>query len=314
MAVRHALTAGAFGLAAIVVVVALRPRAPLAQAGVRPSPPASVETGNAPSPTSLAASEEAVRAIEPAVAVAGAAANARTSHSVERLTADILEAFASLSIGRLDDALTRLLPALLLEDAPAAARLAESVTEPNLRSEVMHLVARGWGEKNTAGALAWAGGLKVEYEREAALADAAAGLARENPEQAFQLTARSLGANEPSLALESLAHRWAEKDFPAALAWTLASSAGAQREQLLARLAFVESRGDARTAALLVTERMKPGETQNEAVIAVLHQWAPRDLPGALAWVDRFPESVLRERAIAELHAIARFRMSSPAR
>lgn len=234
-----------------------------------------------------------------------------SADAVGHLTAQIVDAFDSLSIERLNFALTQLLPALVRADPPAAARLAESLTEPNLRAEVMYLVARQWGQFAADEALAWAGGLKVEYEREAALVDAGSDLARENPARALELSARSFRTDQPSAVLENLVQRLAEDRFPAALAWILEHSAGAQREELLARLAWVEARRDPPAAAQRVVDHMRPGDTQDEAVISVLHQWARHDASAALAWVERFPASSLRERAIAELNAIVRSRLAS---
>lgn len=41
--------------------------------------------------------------------------------------------------------------------------------------------------------------------------------------------------------------------------------------------------------------------------MAVLHQWALRDLPAAERWVARFPEGDLRTRALNELEGIAKY-------
>lgn len=229
--------------------------------------------------------------------------------AAERLTEEIREAFDSLSVEPLKFALAELLPALVKEDAFAAARLAESMAEPSLRGEVMHIVARLWGKKDPENALAWAGALKVDYEREAALADAGEDVAREDPAGALQWIARSLPADGPSAILENLAQRWAEKDFAAAQAWIAAVSAGVQREALVARLAYVRARDHPEVSVRLVVEEMQPGDAQNEALVSVLHQWAQRDFSSAAAWVDRFPESSLRKRSIAELNAIAKYRV-----
>jgi hypothetical protein len=231
--------------------------------------------------------------------------------SVARLTAELCDAFNSLSVDRLRFALTQLLPALVEEDAPAAARLAESITDLNLRGEVIYLVARLWGKKDVEAALTWAGALKIEYEREAALTDAALELAREDLSRALQLSARFFREDEPSPVLENLAQRWAENNFPAALAWTLANSTGPQRDELVARLALVEASHAPRTAAQLVVDEMRPGESQNEAAISVLHQWAQRNVSEAVAWVERFPDGPLRDRANAELKSVAKFRLAA---
>ena len=298
----------ALGLTTIVAVIAM----------LSSSPPRKLEalaaTAKLAGPAD-AAVRRSVPVSEPAMAALIAESHSETSVRVaDQLTKEILAAFAALLSDRVDFALTKLLPALVRENTFAAARLVESITEPNLRAEAMYVLARLWGGKNAESALAWAGGLKVEYEREAALADAGTELARENPGRALHLASRSLRADETSPALENLAHQWAEKDFAAALAWTLGNSAGAQRDQLLARLAFVQASDNAPAAARLVIEEMKAGEARDEAVISVLHQWAPRDLTGASAWAGRIPESALRERALAELSSITKFRLVEAAR
>jgi hypothetical protein len=86
----------------------------------------------------------------------------------------------------------------------------------------------------------------------------------------------------------------------------LSRAAGEQRDQLIARLAFVRSQTSPIEAATLVAERIPAGGAQTEAAIAVLHQWALRDLSAAGQWATRFPEGELRSRAFSELGSIAR--------
>jgi hypothetical protein len=236
------------------------------------------------------------------------------TRTIAEQVAEIQDAFTSLSIARLDFALTRLLPELVRADAAAAARLAESIDSPELRAEVLHWVAIWWGEKNPEAALAWASALKIGYEREAALTEATGRLAENDPAKALQLAASSFRADETSAALESFAQHWGEKDLPAALNWTRTLSPGAQRDTLLAHLAFVAAQEKPVAAARLVAEELPPGVIQNEAALAVLHQWAQRDFSAASSWVLHFPESALRDRAVAELKAVARFRLVANAR
>ena len=105
-----------------------------------------------------------------------------------------------------------------------------------------------------------------------------------------------------------LAERWAEKDFPAALDWALSRAASEQRDLLIARVAYVQSQTSPLEAATLVVEKIPAGRTQTEAAIAVLSQWAKRDLSAAGQWAARFPEGELRSRAYSELGSIARFK------
>ena len=58
-------------------------------------------------------------------------------------------------------------------------------------------------------------------------------------------------------------------------------------------------------AGKLVAEQISPGEIQNEAAISVLHQWLLRDTNAAAAWVQLFPASPIRERALKEVENTA---------
>ena len=50
----------------------------------------------------------------------------------------------------------------------------------------------------------------------------------------------------------------------------------------------------------------RPVKRRAEALISVVHQWAPQDFAAASAWVERIPEDLLRERATQELEAARR--------
>ena len=67
------------------------------------------------------------------------------------------------------------------------------------------------------------------------------------------------------------------------------------------------------TAARLVVEQIPAGPKQTEAVISVVHQWALQDLAGALAWVNRFPGGILKERAAHELAGVVYFQQIAAA-
>ena len=147
-------------------------------------------------------------------------------------------------------------------------------------------------------------------EREKILIAACLNWAERDPRDALRL-ARELGLDEVSNALlEDILQKWADTDFPAALAWANHAAAGEQRDHLMTRLAFVRSQTQPDAAAKLVVEQIPPGPAQAEAGISVLHQWALRDFKGAWAWVDRFPRD-LQDRARAELAAVARYHLAS---
>ncbi len=68
----------------------------------------------------------------------------------------------------------------------------------------------------------------------------------------------------------------------------------------MSRASFVLSKSDPAAAAQLVSG-LEPGNVQDEAAMAVLHQWALKDSASALQWAEAFPESPLRDRALAEI-------------
>jgi hypothetical protein len=105
--------------------------------------------------------------------------------------------------------------------------------------------------------------------------------------------------------MEDIALTWAGKDLADALSWAASQPAGNQRDEIMARVAFMESRTAPEAAANLVIDEIPPGPAQDEAVISVLHQWAIQDFASAKAWAELFPSGPVRERALAELSGIA---------
>jgi hypothetical protein len=75
-------------------------------------------------------------------------------------------------------------------------------------------------------------------------------------------------------------------------------------------VAYAESESSPTDAASFVVGEMQAGPAQDEAAMAVLHQWALRDFTGASAWVNEFPEGNMRERAIRELKGLASYNQS----
>lgn len=107
--------------------------------------------------------------------------------------------------------------------------------------------------------------------------------------------------------LENLAQQWAEQDMQATYEWASAKPTGEAKDRLLGRIALVESKHNPEEAARLVAEQISPGTVQDEAAISVIHQWALRDASAAMTWVQSFPESNLRYKAILEVQNIQVF-------
>jgi len=114
----------------------------------------------------------------------------------------------------------------------------------------------------------------------------------------------SLG-EEPGAVMENLVQQWADADLNAAYTWVEAKPAGAQRDALAARVAFVWSQSQPAQAANWLIQETEPGAEQEEAIMSIVHQWGLQDMTGATAWVEQFPPGDFRDRAMNELQGIA---------
>jgi hypothetical protein len=223
-----------------------------------------------------------------------------------QLLARIQEALGSTNPDEREIVFSHLLATLVRADPLAAARFAETNDLGGTHDLVLHRVAQLWAARDTSAALDWAATLGNARERDEILNDVFLQIAESDPAEAVRTRRRYVTDEKPNAGLEALAQRWAEKDFPAALDWALSGAAGEQRNQLIARLAYVQSQTAPFEAATLAVENVPAGRVQTEAVMAVLHQWALRDLTAAEQWAEGFPEGDLRTRAVNELNGIAR--------
>lgn len=203
-----------------------------------------------------------------------------------------------------------LLLELIKKDPYSAARLAESMQGP-LREEMLRRVAQRWTEQDPVSAKQWAEQLADEGERKSVLTDVCFQIAQDDPRQAIQMADQNGLGNLPGAILQNLVQQWAAKDFPAALAWANERPAGEEKDQMFSRISFVMAETDPAKAAQMVVDQIPAGNTQTEAAISVLYQWAKRDLKGARAWVDLFPESPLRERALNELKGMEQYQQAN---
>lgn len=227
-----------------------------------------------------------------------------------QLLARIQDALGSTNPDDREIVFTHLLAALVRADPSAAARFAETNDLGGSHDLILHRVAQLWAARDTSAALDWAAALGNARERDEILTDVFLRIAESDPAEAVRTRGRYVTDEKPNTGLEALAQRWAEKDFPAALDWAFSRAAGEQRDQLIARMAFVQSLTSPIEAAMLVSEKIPSGEAQTEAAMTVLHQWASRDFAAAEKWVACFPESDLRDRAVAELEGLAKYQSS----
>lgn len=167
---------------------------------------------------------------------------------------------------------------------------------------------REWARNFPAGALAWLENAPEGKQRVAIAEIVCSELAQTNPVAAVTLAENCLGRSTNSVAqylLDNMTQQWASQDIQAASSWALAKPAGEQRDRLLQRIAFAESKTDPYQAAQLVVNQISPGQTQNEAAMSVLYQWAQQDEAAAQAWAESFPAGDLRDRAIKEVKNVS---------
>jgi hypothetical protein len=200
---------------------------------------------------------------------------------------------------------TNLLPALIALNPAAAAKLVEATTSEQGREELMRQLIQTWTTSDATAAFTWAGQLADTNEQQRAFIYATKQMAGLDPAAAAATASRYLPADGQDAVMGDIALTWAAKDLAGALNWAASQPVGEQRDEIMARVAFVESSTAPETAANLVIDEIPPGPAQEEAAISVLHQWAIQDFASAKAWAELFPSGPLRDRALAELSRIA---------
>jgi hypothetical protein len=227
------------------------------------------------------------------------------------LLAQIQTALASTNLDDREMVFTNLLAEMVRIDPLAVARFAETNSLGDTHDLLLYRVAQLWAATDSSAAVNWAATLtNTRGDRDAILTEVCLQVSERDPEEAVRMRTQHVADEQPNPGLEVLAQRWGEKDFSAALDWALSRAASEQRDQLIARLAFVQSQTSPIEAATLVAEKIPAGGAQTEAIMSVLHQWGSRDLAAAEKWVARFPESELRTRAVSELEGLAKYQSS----
>ena len=221
------------------------------------------------------------------------------------LVAQIERAFNSPDEMEWESILNRLYPSLVAQDRVAAGRLLETLPAGDHRDQLLRRLARAWAAVDFAGAVGWIGSLSSAADQKTAFEDACFGAAETNPAEAIHAW-ETFNFGVDDHVLENLVQNWAGQDIEAARAWVSGRAPGPQRDQVVARIAFVLAKTKPADAANFATRGIPPGPAQTEAVISVLQTWAQHDLAGATAWAAGFTEEPLRQRAIGELAGIGR--------
>lgn len=229
--------------------------------------------------------------------------------SAATLLAKIEAALSSTNDADWDQAVNQLFPALFAKDRAAAVRLVERLNAGEKRSQLLRRLVQAWASSDFAGAVAWISNLPDFAEQKATFYDACSAAAENNPAEAVHAW-ESFDFKDDDHVMENLVQHWAGKDLAAAQTWVSNRPAGMQRDQAMARVAYVMAPTNPTGAAALVIREITPGTTQTEAAISILHQWARIDLAGATRWVDQFPPGELSDRARNELAGMAQERTS----
>lgn len=169
------------------------------------------------------------------------------------------------------------------------------------RDVLVRELLSGWAVRDAEAALGWVSSMEDSAARRSARATVCLAVAEEDPRRAVTLAlAHDADQDGGAVLLECLTMQWCEKDPGSAVEWAHEQPQGEWRDRLLARISAVLSKSDPAAAGQLVSG-LEPGELQDEAVMAVLHQWALQDSDAALQWAETFSEPVLRERALVEI-------------
>ena len=191
-------------------------------------------------------------------------------------------------------------PAGAADPAESLAR-AFALGKSSERDVLVRELLSAWASRDAEAALDWVSSLEDAAARRTARATVCLSLAEEDPRHAVTLAlAHGADEDDDSGLLECLTMQWCEKESGAALDWALTQPRGEWQDRLVARASFVLSKSDPVRAGSLVSG-LEPGVLQEEAAMAVLHQWALQDPSAALEWAEGFPEPALRERALAEI-------------
>lgn len=209
---------------------------------------------------------------------------------------------------KLAEAMNTTIPAWVQADPRAAVKFMEELPPGVARDSLRNRIAQLWAAQDPAAALAWAKQLPDAGERSQILGLVFVQMAQTDPHQAAE-EARNLDLGTSNSGMfQAIVAQWSAKDPASAEQWVRALSVGEQRDLLMERVAFAESKSDPSSAARLVLDQIPAGNVQDEAVMAVLHQWALRDFNGASAWVASFPQTLgILPRAKAELDGIAQY-------
>jgi hypothetical protein len=161
-------------------------------------------------------------------------------------------------------------------------------------------VAVAWARRDLASSIAWARELPEE-ERGGIFLKIAYQAVESDPRKALEL-ARELAPTESRDGLVTyISSIWAAKSPQDAAAWASQIQDRTFRERVLVAIATTWGENDPVLASSLAISSLTPGREQNDAVVGIVQRWTQKDPGRAAAWVEKFPESELRNTALNEV-------------
>lgn len=204
------------------------------------------------------------------------------------------------------DGLEKRLPDCMAENAALTAGYLDAALPSRSRDVILPRVVQLWAARSPLEALEWTVKLKDFDEIETLVGVVYLKWAETAPQAAVAAETKigALGASRGDV-LRNLTGQWAERDLTAASAWVVSQPADDLRAELIEQIAIRLTKTDPSKAAKLVVKEIPVGTRQNEAIIAVLHQWALRDMEKAKVWALHFPaDEVLSVKIRNELDGI----------
>jgi hypothetical protein len=196
-----------------------------------------------------------------------------------------------------------ILPGLIREDPLSVAAIAVGLPAGYEREEALRLVGQVWGSRDGFAAMNWAAKLSDGDDRAASMANVSIGMSQSDPAAAL-VAAKQFGVPDNGGLYQNMVALWAERDAAGAFDWVDTLPAGPERDEMMERVAFAASKTSPADAAVLATDEIPDGPIRDEAVIAVLHQWAMHDIAAASSWITQFPQGPLRDLAEVQLQPI----------
>jgi hypothetical protein len=235
---------------------------------------------------------------------------------IQRRQEEILARLRANTPLDLNTAYLKLVPELVALDPAAAAAWAEAQKNPKWREDLMMVVAQSWAGLDPDAAEDWAAHLPnppgKPQERDTVVSYVAFAVAKTNSARAVQvLEDTKINPERREILVQNLATQWADKtsDIQPLTNWLQRMPDGADREQLLTRVALAQAQTNPVAAANLVSSSLKPGPGQQSAAMEVLRLWAWSDPDAAAEWVNQFPhDGAMFKEAIATLSETARRR------